>query len=290
PSSTTNIGQYDQTPVYIDLMFAFGLARLGEVTASRALVDRASATLEAAGGETHSVLLQAFRYRIDQVLAGRPHAGALPAPLIEYVDHLRVEYDQKRATGPSGPDDHVAYIVDRLREQSRILEPQERFRPYRYTDRTAEEAVSKEVAGWPDVTDPRQLRGRIDGLLGPAAKPFTGAIRVRVLALAIPLAHRVGEAFCLGLIRATPAAIEAVTAHAEPDPHTLIEVSTLLERAVFFAAHYDDRTFVHAALDRLTKLMDGATGPAALQAMASLVGQSLISLRMFGLRDEAERL
>jgi hypothetical protein len=290
PASVPNIGTHDQTPIYIDLMFAFGLARLGETTSARALLDRASSTLEAAGGETHSVLLQALRYRIDEVIAGRPHAGALPASLIEHVDHLRAEYDQRRASGPAGPDAHIGYVVDRLREESRILEPQERLRAYRYMDRLAGEEVSKEVAGWPDVTDPRQLRPRIDKLLGPAGKPLTPAIRVKVLSRAIPLAHRVGEAFCLGLVRTAPAAIEAMTAHGDPDPHTLTEVSTLLERAVLFAAHYDDRTFVHAAIDRLSKLMDPATGPAALQAMAPAVGQLLISLRKFGMRDEAERL
>jgi hypothetical protein len=291
PTTVKDVGAYDQTPVYIDLMFAFGLARLGEATAGRALLDRASATLEAAGGETHSILLQAFRYRIDEVFAGRPHAGALPAALIEYVDHLRAEYDEKRrGGGPSGPDDYLAYIVDRLREESRILEPQERLRAYRHRDRFLDEAAAKDLAGWPDVTDPRQLRGRIDRLLGPAAKPLTGSNRVKVLTLAIALAHRVGEAYCLGLVRAAPAAIEAVTSQGDPDPYTLIEAATLLERAIFFAAHYDDRTFVHPALDRLTKLMEAATGPAESPAMASLVGQSLSSLRKFGMRDEAERL
>jgi hypothetical protein len=290
PSSTTGIGQYDQTPVYIDLMFAFGLARLGEVTAARALLQRASATVEAAGGETHSILLQAFRYRIDQVLAGRAHAGALPAPMIEYVDHLRAESDEKRRAGPFGPDDSVGYIVDRLREESRILEPQERLRAYRYADRIGGEELSKEMAAWPDITDPRQLRARIEKLIGPTAKPLTGMNRIRVPSRAIPLAHRVGEAFCLGLVRAAPAAIDAVTAQGDPDPNTLEEVSTLLERAVFFAAHYDDRAFVHSALDRLTKLLDAASGPVELQKMAPVVGQLLTSLRKFGMRDEAERL
>src|SRR5262249_21118889 len=148
PAAVTNVGSYDQTPVYVDLMFAFGLARLGEVTASRALVERASATLETAGGESHSVLLQAVRYRIGQVLAGRPHAGALPVSIIEHVDRLRVEHEKSPADNDN-PDRSVAYIVDRLRQQSRILEPQERFHPYRYTRRAHGDELSRELAAWP---------------------------------------------------------------------------------------------------------------------------------------------
>ena len=68
------------------------------------------------------------------------------------MDHLRAEYDEKRRPGPFGPDDSVGYIVDRLREESRILEPQERLRAYRHSDRIGGEDVSKEIAAWPDVT------------------------------------------------------------------------------------------------------------------------------------------
>src|SRR5262249_44563451 len=47
-----------QTPAYIDLLFAFGLARLGEAAAARALVARAAEALEGAGSEAHVFLLQ----------------------------------------------------------------------------------------------------------------------------------------------------------------------------------------------------------------------------------------
>src|SRR5205814_1676635 len=78
-----------QTASYIDLLFAFGFARLGEAGAARALVRQAAAALEASGSEAHTFLSAAFRYRIDQVLAGKPHTGPLPAALSDQLDRLR---------------------------------------------------------------------------------------------------------------------------------------------------------------------------------------------------------
>jgi hypothetical protein len=63
---------------YADLMFAFGSARLGDADAAGEWVRAATEVLEPAAGP-HPLLLRAFRYRIDQALAGRPHAGPLPA-------------------------------------------------------------------------------------------------------------------------------------------------------------------------------------------------------------------
>jgi hypothetical protein len=63
---------------YTDLIFAFGLARVGEAAASGRLL-RSSADTLGRGDEVHRCLLRTFTYRIDQALAGRPHAGPLPA-------------------------------------------------------------------------------------------------------------------------------------------------------------------------------------------------------------------
>jgi hypothetical protein len=59
---------------YVDLTFAFGLARLGEASAARETAQRAADALAAKGDAVHDILLTAYRYRIDQALAGRPHA------------------------------------------------------------------------------------------------------------------------------------------------------------------------------------------------------------------------
>src|SRR3712207_5654722 len=74
------------TDSYVDLIFSFGLARLGEHDACRELLCRASEVLGGTGDEVHQFLLRACSYRIVQGLEGKPHTGPLPA---EQIEHLR---------------------------------------------------------------------------------------------------------------------------------------------------------------------------------------------------------
>ena len=112
---------------YVDLMFAFGLAKLGRGD-GRPRPDERQARqqlLEPVGPKggpdpAHEFLAKAFAWRIENALQGKPHTGPLPP-----------EHD-----GPAGHHrrgaEHQAgkrYIVDRLRQQSWILEPQERWTP-----------------------------------------------------------------------------------------------------------------------------------------------------------------
>src|SRR5262249_34866383 len=89
-SATSSTEAGVKAEAYVDLLFAFGLARVGEVDASRALVCRAKAEL-ATAGEVHGFLLQAFDYRIGQALAGKPHGGPLPPEQLEYLASMDPE-------------------------------------------------------------------------------------------------------------------------------------------------------------------------------------------------------
>ena len=107
-------GKFDRTPAYVDLYFAFGMARLGEAAAARTLLRQASESIERVGTEAHTFLLQAFQYRIDQVLAGRPHAGPLPAEQQEYLEHMRQEEKSIPIDDTAGRSG--SYAVERLEE------------------------------------------------------------------------------------------------------------------------------------------------------------------------------
>jgi hypothetical protein len=288
-------GVRDQTPAYIDLMFAFGLARLGEATACRDLLHQAATALEQSGDQAHAFLLEAFRYRIEQVLAGKPHAGPLPTEQIEFLNRWR----QERATRPidnSDPGSGGCYSADRMREQSRILDPHERYDPYRYTHLMHGTEMTKELAGLPDITDRGQLTARIRQLLGrtagsPAAKGgWPSTFRVSLLSYALPLAHRLGEPFTIELLDLVLPALNPASPLAASDPQLLDDQAKLLERALFFAAHFDRPDLVRAFVDRLLRLMETHPGSAVLEVAGPLVGQTLRSLRKLGLRDEAERL
>src|SRR5437016_2014693 len=94
------------TLAYIQLYFAYGLARLSEKQASNDLFDLAKKDLEK-GDDVHRFLLGAFGHRIKQAQGGYKNAGPLPAEQMEYLQK-NMERLQR-------------YVVDRLRQHSRIL-------------------------------------------------------------------------------------------------------------------------------------------------------------------------
>jgi hypothetical protein len=99
-----------QTLPYVDLMFAFGFATLGDRGRADSLVEAArkamvvpiperwtdNKTYEAvASGVTTNFLFKAFRYRVDQALAGKPHVGPLS-------DALQAGLEEIAAKGRAG--------------------------------------------------------------------------------------------------------------------------------------------------------------------------------------------
>jgi hypothetical protein len=108
------------TQAYVDLMFAWGHARLGAKEPAWELVAEAADVLRVSQDAAHEWLLTAFSHRIEAAIAGHAHAGPLPAAL---TDELTGVDDRRRLVS-------LKYVVDRMRQLSRILEPDERVDPY----------------------------------------------------------------------------------------------------------------------------------------------------------------
>jgi hypothetical protein len=108
------------TQAYVDLMFAWGHARLGDADAARGLVAEAANVLRPSQGEAHEWLLDAFTYRVEEAIAGHAHASSLPADLTDAL--TRADDWRNRIS--------LRYVADRMRHLSRILEPDERVDPY----------------------------------------------------------------------------------------------------------------------------------------------------------------
>src|SRR5262249_36511042 len=137
----------DHLPVnlpYVDLLFAFALGKLGETTPARKLLEAARQEMDTplpaawqdgrnfeacVAGLTKRFLYKAFRYRVEQVMAGKPHTGQMSAELLAELDELT----RKAREGPTNnPHMRAEYAIGRMRQQSRILEPQERLDPYSF--------------------------------------------------------------------------------------------------------------------------------------------------------------
>lgn len=255
------------TKAYAELTFAFGLARLGEASECRALRAKAKDVLQH-GDDVHSFLLQAYDYRIEQVLASKPHAGPLPNEFLEQLGLM---------------DRLALYKVDRLRKHSRILEPQEKIDPYRKWYRADE--LTSELIALADATDRPHIAKELSRLFQVVKKPKP---LLQVLTTALAVAPRVGEAFGVEVLDR----LEALQGSLPPvrELRELQERAELLERALFLAAHFDRANHVQGLVTRFLDLLESQRGQGAVQALEGLAGQCFRGLRKVGLRDESDRL
>ena len=264
---------------YSDLLFAFGLARLGDRDGTQALTARAKADL-AERDDAHMLLFKGFEYRIRHALEGKPHGGPLPAELMEYLDHLRKGRRPGEVPG-------LGYVVDALRRVSRVLEPHEQVDPYLHALLTDE--ASRGRAELSALSDRDELAARVDALLRKTPKrPLGHRARTPIYYSALDAAPRAGEAFARRMLTE---AVENFDDLIGPrDPHDLGNLLLLLERALFVAAHFDSAEHTRALTPRFVTLLRALHGGPGLRDFDRLAGQAFRGLRKLGLRDEVDQL
>ncbi len=107
--------------IYVDLVFAWGFARLGVLDRATDLRAQALAALPAQPDAIHTFCTTGLAARITQAIDGEPAGVPLPPSTAQLLNELP-RFDR--------------YKVDRLRQVCTILEPQERLDPIRgYTAR-----------------------------------------------------------------------------------------------------------------------------------------------------------
>jgi hypothetical protein len=288
---------------FVDLFFGFAMAKLGEVTPARRLLEEARLQMEtvvptlpanAQNDATVTVavvrnfLYKAFKYRIEQVIAGKPHTGALPP-------EVTVDLDDITKSGGSGgvnnPFKMAQYVIARMREQSHLLEPQEKPDPYGEWTKFGD-AVKKELSELPQVRDPLKLTDRIRRMLREGSQGKSAAeVRFQVLFECLPLAPRAGEVFTVELIELVPAALSGPIGGSVAEPiESLKKQGELLRRAIFFAGHYDRSDLVQRLVAHFSDLVHRKKDNTRFDLINVVAGQCLRSLRKLGLRDEIDRL
>ena len=187
-----------ETHAYIDLVFAFGLARLGEINEARKLLREAGQTL-AHADEVHSWLYQAFEFRIQQALDGKTTFERLPTSLLQRLE--AIEKPDYLKLGDPGEEvkrglRHLRLIIERMQSKSRILEPLERLDAYRRTFSARHDELHRELIGLSDLHDREELIERFTQLFNGKRK-LKGSTRTdpRILIAALDLAPRLGQAF-----------------------------------------------------------------------------------------------
>jgi hypothetical protein len=292
PTATTTGSDQGATVGYVDLLFAFGLAKLGEATQAREQIESARQVLEVFKatedrGIVAPFLLKAFRYRVEQILAGKPHAGLLDPALLDELEHIHA----KSLGSPGNPYGLAHYAVARFREQSRVLEPQEKLDPYAEWMRHGDE-LKKELAELPREKNPQQLAQKIRKLYrdGAGGKGATQESRFIVLYDALPLAARVGEQFTVELVNLVPEAMRASGAAGLQMSELAKKQGHLLERALFLAAHFDRKEKVQELVDQFVELLKAKPEDQRHELVNVVAAQCLRSLRKLGLEEEIDKL
>jgi hypothetical protein len=271
---------------YLDLMFAFALARAGDNEAAKRLASRGEMAL-ASGHPAERFLAAAYRHRVDQAIRGEPLAGQLPPELATELAGLR---DVAKRADSHDLEKLTPYVISRLRAQSHILEPDGQPDVYRGWKRHTE-GVQRQASDLPDIENPAELRAAIDGLLldaSVAAPPQSHNARLYVLVEALPLGTRVGEEFTLELLQQVVPALEESAG--SPEPLLIEQQCKLLERAMFFAAYHNRAEVVRTLVDWSMKLLYGKSGKLLYETINLFAGQNLRSLRRLHMSDEVHRM
>ncbi|MFM8273174.1 MAG: hypothetical protein ACKODX_12730, partial [Gemmata sp.] len=276
----------------VDLLFAFAMAKLGETLQAKKLIQDARKVLEKpveAGSspqaDVKNFLYKAFKFRVEQVLAGKPHTGQMSEEVLNELEEIA-----KKAKSSTLKDSYTLakYVVDRMREQSRILEPQERLDPYSYWT-SSSDPLRKELADLHAVKDTNKLADRIrklykEGVSGRALKE----VQFHVLHGAMPLAARVGEQFTVELLSLVPEALKS-TGSADASFALPNQPGELLERAMFNAGHFNRDDIVKLLVDDFITLVQSKTLEKRCELINVVAGQCMRSLKKLGLSNEIDR-
>ncbi|MGH7173009.1 MAG: hypothetical protein ACRELG_22225, partial [Gemmataceae bacterium] len=289
------------TKAYADLLFAFGLARLGESDDAKRLLQRARGKLSVEN-LVHRFLLAAFESRIRNVLDGKPHTGPLPQALLEELEHM-IMLDR--------------YVIERVRHNSRILEPDRQVNPYRHWAARLSD-LDKVLTELIDLPDRGEIQARILSLLRDSLLRETGngqagrenrakrrasrqsgtlalgeqgaghEDRAKIVRAGLELGPHVGEAFARQMLDQALPAFNALPEAS--DDAALEERAKFLEKALFTAAHFGSTEHVRPLVARFRAMLQTRRGPPAIDSAATLAEQSFRSLRKLGMRDEIDWL
>jgi len=278
-----------KTKEYVDLLFAFGLARLGEHDASRELLLRAQKAL-AKGDEAHALLFRLFEYRIHQALEGQSTNTPLESESLGRLNELRHIEQARRAEKKREAGSHLSYIIDKMRGTSRILEPLQKILEYRYIAAGSGGEVEQALARLPDIKDRNELADQIAWLLkkGKTSLPLS----VRIVKGALEQSPRIGEEVAQHLLeqalRAYDQCLKLPADDKErPGPDLLMD---LLERGLFVAAHFGRLDSVQALMARFRRLLKEERESSSIIGLDRVIEQCLRGLRKLGLREEIQEL
>ncbi len=263
------------TKAYVGFEFAWGFARLGSAERARALREQSLAVLEkVAGGNdakdqngpVHRYLMRAYSARIDQALEGVSPETPLGPEINGQLPTL---------------EPFQRYKVDRLRQFSHVLEPQERLDATTDFFRAHQNHGAEELAALRGMKDPAELLRGIEERARVAADANLAIEeRARLIDGLLDFLPSVPESQALPLLQRFVGLADSMPAKLR---------ALLYEDALKVAGHFGRTALVKQLVTSLGRLFSelGAEGMSELGA--TLVA-GVRSLRRVGLREEAGEL
>jgi hypothetical protein len=256
-----------RTGHYVDLTFAFALAGIGAVEESEEFIRQASGELDCIG-DAHRMLFQMYSFRIAQAQLGQPHRGMFPGPILGQLDVV---------------DRLLKYAVNRLRKQSRILEPDQRINPFPGFG----DPIDCDREEFTLMTDPDELFSRVHDRLETVAKGKDwDQRRAEVLRAALEAAPRSGEAFARKILEQVVPAYDALAAIKKKLPD-LFEPLALLESSLAVSRRFEIADFVRPLMDRV-RAQVATSDIESLRAFSATIRECIRLLTVLRLRDELD--
>ena len=269
-------GPNAQTGTYAELMFAFALARLGELSRADLVVQHATKKL-ADRDVIHDWLADAFELRIRQAIQGASDGEGLSAELRGRLDQMNRQ---------------TSYMVDRMRGKSRILEPHKRLDAFKNWHGNHGDELAKELASMSNDVDHAVLFQRLTALLGKSLRDANRKDLPRVLTTALEISPRLGSDAGRSILGHLPTALDST--------NDIVERALLVANGMHAAAHFGEVEIVRSCVAHFERsLADIANmylslqmrdGKEQLEALDALLAESLKGLRKLGMRDEIGRL
>jgi tetratricopeptide (TPR) repeat protein len=251
------------TLAYVLYAIGYGCARVGQSEVARAHARRAGGLVDDTD-PIHGFLARAYAARIEQAIEALP----VETPLDPTIDARLNALDK-----------FSRYKVDRVRQFSQVLEPQERLDPVAAFQRGLADPRGAEFTDLRGLSNVAALEEGIDRIFAQA-RTSTPEERARLFdgvmdffpAIGIERAHRYLE--------------EVVDSLADIAPPRQAQ---LLEEALMLAGHVGSQELTRKIFASLRSIVLGLEAD-ALAEVAPVMGGMLRTLRRVGLRSEASEI
>jgi len=250
-----------QTTALVVLEFAFGFASLGRADRARELRGQAVAAVDLSD-PIFGFVVRAYEARIEQAIEGRPRETPLPPAIATMLNAL-------------GKLDR--YKVDRLREASTVLEPQERLDPVAAFQRGGDPR-GEEFATLRGMDEVAALAREVGSLLDVATRADTFIDdRARLVDGLMDFFPMLPEADAIPFLQRVAATLPSIPAARR---------ALLLEEALMLAGYFGRDDMIRELAGALDGILDELIPSDAVQ-LAAQFGSCLHSLRRVGLASRA---